>query len=148
MTTTRHVDSQQDKRPKAVDSTRAAQALGITEDAIRKRIARGTLEGYKEDGRWYVRLTDSPPDTDQIQQDSHLNRPDIDQNKAHMIETALAIYELRARVHSLEAQLGVKDTQIRELHRIIATTALDAAPGLGGDRLARESGRAFSLPDW
>ena len=134
MTTTRQADSQQDKRPEAVDSTRAAQILGVTEDAIRKRIARGTLEGYKEDGRWYVRLPDSPPD--------------IGQNGDRVTETALAIDELRARVQSLEAQLGVKDTQIRELHRLMATTALNAAPGkviLGGDRLVREPGR---LPDW
>jgi len=43
-------------------------------------------------------------------------------------ELAIAVEELRARVQSLEAQLGVKDTQIGELHRLMATTALQAAP--------------------
>jgi len=110
------------QRPETVGSTRASQLLGITEDAIRKRIARGTLEGYKEDGRWYVHL----PDNNQNYQTADQNRPDTDQN--HVTEAALAIEELRARVQSLEAQLGVKDTQIGELHRLMATTALNAAP--------------------
>ena len=150
MTTTRQADSQQDKQPEAVDSTRAAQFMGITEDAIRKRIARGTLEGYKEDGRWYVRLMDSPSDADQNQQDSHKSRLETDQNEAHVSE-ALAIDELRARVQSLEAQLRVKDKQIGELHWLMDATALRVAPGemvLDGDRLAPEPRRAFLLPDW
>jgi len=125
MTTTRQPDSQPEStshRPETVDSTRASQLMGITEDAIRKRIARGTLKGYKEDGRWYVHLSDN----DQNCRTADQNRPDTDQN--HVTEAALAIEELRARVQSLEAQLGVKDTQIGELHRLMATTALNAAP--------------------
>jgi len=118
MTTTRQPDSQPEPtshRPETIDSTHAAQLLGITEDAIRKRITRGTLKGYKEDGRWYVHL----PDNDQ-------NYRTADQN--HITETTLAIEELRARVQSLETQLEVKDTQIGELHRLMATTALNPAP--------------------
>jgi len=127
VTTTRQPNSQPDKRPETVDSTRASQFLGITEDAIRKRIARGTLEGYKEDGRWYIRLPHSLSDSDQNQPDNGQNPPHTDQNEAHVTEAALAIDELRARVQSLEAQLGVEDTQIGELHRLMATTALNAA---------------------
>jgi len=109
------------QRPETIDSTRASQLLGITEDAIRKRIARGTLKGYKEDGRWYVHLSDN----DQNYRTADQNHPDINQN--HITEAALAIEEMKARIASLETQLGVKDTQIDQLHHLLAQQAIQAA---------------------
>jgi len=71
MTTARHPDSGPDQRPDFMDSQEAAKALGISLDALRKSITRGTIEAVRD------------------------------------------IAELRARVTSLEAQLGggVKDQQ-------------------------------------
>ena len=52
------------------DGTTLAEAairLGTTPDAVRKRIKRGTFQGYKaDDGRWLARLngTGHGPDTD------------------------------------------------------------------------------------
>jgi hypothetical protein len=70
----------------------AAQVMGVTVDAIRKRISRGTIPHERdEDGRVWVLLdTDQDPtskvqDTDQPQSDS-----------------AELISELRARISSLE----------------------------------------------
>ena len=39
-----------------VDIPTAAGRMGITPEAVRKRIARGTLPATKQDGRWYVVL--------------------------------------------------------------------------------------------
>lgn len=47
---------------KKVSLDKAADILGISSDAVRKRIKRGTLEGYKESGRWYVYVVDNRPD--------------------------------------------------------------------------------------
>ena len=39
----------------------AADRLGLSAEALRKRIKRGTAEGHKdESGRWYVRVPDAP----------------------------------------------------------------------------------------
>ena len=41
----------------------AAEVLGISPEAVRKRIARGTLEAEKQDGEtWTVYLDDVPTD--------------------------------------------------------------------------------------
>ena len=52
----------------------AAKVLGISPEAVRKRIARGTLEAKKLDGEtWTVYLDDVPTDrtTDQTEDESH-----------------------------------------------------------------------------
>jgi len=113
MTTTRPPDTEHDNRPETVDSHQASQRLGITEDAIRKRIARGTLEGYKEDGRWWVQI----PDNGQSQ-------PESDRRDGKDI----AIAAMEARIESLETQLTAKDQQIDQLHHLLAQTALKEAP--------------------
>jgi len=113
MTTTRKPDINHDNRPETVDSHQASQRLGITEDAIRKRVARGTLEGYKEDGRWWVQV----PSNGQSQ-------PETDRTDGKDI----AIAAMEARIESLETQLTAKDQQIDQLHHLLAQTALKEAP--------------------
>ncbi len=39
-----------------VDISTAAARMGITPKAVRNRLGRGTLDGTKQDGRWYVAL--------------------------------------------------------------------------------------------
>jgi len=120
MTTTRPPDTTQDSRPETVDSHQASQRLGITEDAIRKRIARGTLEGYKEDGRWWVQI----PDNGQNNRTNNQNQPETDRTDGKDI----AIAAMEARIGSLETQLTAKDQQIDQLHHLLAQTALKEAP--------------------
>ena len=47
-----------------------AEVLGISKDAVRKRIQRGTLDGQKVDGEWMVVL-DSGGEVGRHEQDSH-----------------------------------------------------------------------------
>jgi excisionase family DNA binding protein len=72
----------------------AARRLGISEDAVRMRVKRGTLRSEREDGRLYV-LLDADPTTDPTDR------------------TDLLIAELQDRVRSLEEAN-------RENRRIIA----------------------------
>ena len=37
-----------------VDISTAAARMGITPKAVRNRLGRGTLDGTKQDGRWYA----------------------------------------------------------------------------------------------
>jgi hypothetical protein len=50
------MDTVQDIGHDILDISEAARRLGITPDAVRKRISRGTLEAHKRDGRWFVVL--------------------------------------------------------------------------------------------
>lgn len=105
-------------QPAYMDSTQAARALGISLDALRKRIARGTIEAVKEAGHWYVRWPDNQPAADRP-----TNRPP-DQN-----HDGKELAAMEARIESLETQLATKDTQIDQLHHLLAQTALNQAPG-------------------
>jgi len=153
-TTARHPDNGHDKRssrwdnspdtrPDYLDSHRASQLLGISEDAIRHRIARGKMEGYKEGGRWYVYLQDkdddsgtSGPDRDQTNVTSAPESGRTDGTDLSRV-ARLAIATMEARIESLEAQLhakdeqlSTKDQQIDQLHQLclLSQTALSAAP--------------------
>jgi len=120
-------DNQPANRPAYIDSTEAAQALGISLDALRKRIARGTIEATKESGHWYVQEPDNRPAADRPPTGNQPDAsPQTDQDHVDGAELALAAQD--ARIASLESQLQAKDTQINQLHRLLATTALNAAP--------------------
>ena len=82
-----------------------AGRMGITPEAVRKRIARGTLQATKRDGRWYVGAPDpSRADGDgRPVQDQHDDKDGFGQ--------------------VLLAQLIAKDRQISELHRLLAKAA-------------------------
>ena len=89
----------------------AARRLGVSEDAVRMRVKRGTLSSDKEGGRLYV-LLDIEPTTDRTDE---------------------LIEELKGRVHSLEYQLGQEREANRENRRIIAALtsripAIEAPP--------------------
>jgi hypothetical protein len=82
----------------------AALALGVTQDAIRKRVKRDTIQHGKDDGRIFVLL------------DATKNRPKTDQDagRVEMVE------ELRDRVRRLEHDLDVRSEEIRRKDHIIA----------------------------
>jgi len=93
-----------------MDLKEAAEALGVTSEAVRKRVRRGTLESQKgEDGRLFVRM-DTGSDI----------RPDggYDERVGHGYDELLK--ELRNRVGSLENQLAEEREANRENRRIIA----------------------------
>jgi hypothetical protein len=108
----------------------AARRLGISEDAVRMRVKRGTLSADREGGRLYV-LLDSEPTTEPTDRTSEL------------------IDELRDRVQSLEAQLGNERQAHAEARRIIAglverMPAIEA-PQTSEDA-AQESGEGQATP--
>src|SRR5215208_5542099 len=80
----------------------AARELGISEDAVRMRIKRGTLQANKEGGRLYVLLT-----------------PDLT-TEPTPTRTDELIAELRDRVQSLDDQLDQERQAHAEARRIIA----------------------------
>ena len=55
-------ESQFDSDLEILDSNQAAEVLGLSVDALRKRISRGTVDGFKSNGRWYVRNSDVKTD--------------------------------------------------------------------------------------
>ena len=50
------MDTVEDIGHDILDISEAARRLGITPDAVRKRISRGGLEAHKRNGRWFVVL--------------------------------------------------------------------------------------------
>ena len=113
-----------DDHPDYLDIHEAAKVLDVSPEALRKRITRGTIKAVKKGGHWYVQIEDNHPDGVRTEarssQDDHRDK-----------DLALAAMEAR----SLEAQLSSKDRQIEarerevgELHRLLAQTALNAAP--------------------
>lgn len=84
----------------------AAEYLGISVVAVRKRAQRGSLAGEKRDGVWYIEIEDGPPTGPPT------GSPQVD--SAHEDET-LAL--LRVTVEMLREQLNAKDQQIADLMR-------------------------------
>jgi excisionase family DNA binding protein len=78
----------------------AAEVLGISGDAVRSRIKRGTLPTVREGGRVLVVMGDTDRPTDQAQP---TNRPGED----------LLYQEMQARIRYLEQQVEEE----REAHR-------------------------------
>ena len=98
-----------------VSVPQAADHLGTTVDALRKRVQRDTIPHEKDpDGRvWILLDTDRP-------------RQDIDQVSAGQRQDALleakdgTIADLRNRVEFLERELERRSDEANSLHRIVA----------------------------
>jgi len=111
---TRQADSPAD----GIDIAQASMLLGMSPDGVRKRIKKGTLEGYKDNHKWFVYL----PDGTQTEHARPDNPPDKQTDSSDTV-----LEEMRGRIASLEGQLQTKDNQIDQLHRLLAQTALSAA---------------------
>ena len=109
----------------------AARQLGTSPEAIRKRISRRTMRGYKVDGQWYVILDESGrPDAAASGRSSgptaeHPDRrPDGHPDSAlyeRLIQAKAAeVARLVEQRDTLIEQLAVKDEQLRQANVIIA----------------------------
>ncbi len=86
--------------PESLPISEAAQRLGISVDALRKKIRRGTVRAVKRDNRWYVEV----PDVDTAQDSGHAaSRPPLD--------GAIS----RELVDMIRAELDAKNRQIERL---------------------------------
>ena len=100
----------------------AADALGISSEAVRTRIQRGKLRSIHERGRVWVVL--DPDET----------RSDTDRT----VDQTELVDELRARVAFLEAELKIRTEENRRKDHLLAA-ALERIPALEAPSEARES---------
>ena len=108
----------------------AAARLGVKEDAVRKRMQRGSLAHEKEDGRVYVYL-DVTQDTTQ----------DASYPQAQVEGNGELVEELRDRVRYLERQLDQERearTEERRRHDTLLAQLMQRIPELEGPREQRD----------
>jgi len=110
----------------------AADTLGIAQSTIRKRLRSGDLQGQKVKGaggfRWEVFVADDPTVKGVTQDGNHANVTD-DGNHGNGADGGALVDQMQARIDSLETQLTTRAGEIDQLHRLLAQTALNAAPG-------------------
>src|SRR4051794_3552275 len=109
----------------------AAQRLGITVEAVRKRARRGSLTAHKADGLWYIILPDEPADmpepgraTGRDGHDAPRARPDApsDTITLDLVESLRdELKALHGQLATKDQQLSEKDRQISELHVLLQT---------------------------
>jgi hypothetical protein len=86
------------------DVTEAARELEISTDAVRKRIARGSLESSREDGHVLVWLDDGGTEA----------------GREAQVDREALVEVLSEQVAYLKEQLNVRTEELREHRRIIA----------------------------
>lgn len=90
----------------------AAEALGVTRDAIHKRIKRGSVEYEKgKDGRFYVYVDTSTPGLDKSVDKSK------DESKVQVLERL--IEGQQDRIEFLERELERRGDETTRLHQIV-----------------------------
>ena len=109
----------------------AADTLGVAQSTIRKRLRSGDLQGQKVKGaggfRWEVFVADGPTVQGDTYDANHANVTD-DGNHGDDGNGGPLVDQMQARIDSLEAQLTTRAGEIDQLHRLLAQTALNAAP--------------------
>jgi hypothetical protein len=121
----------------------AADALGLTVDAVRSRIARGTIEHVRESGRVYVLLN-----SDEYRQ----GRDKYTDKGSDQVSDLTD--ELRDRLHYVEGQLEAERQAHGEARRLLAAAleripAIEAAPDKreGTEAADDQQGSAMPRPD-
>jgi hypothetical protein len=105
----------------------AAQALGISPEAVRNRLSRGTLKSVKEAGTVYVLLE---ADRTRHTGDTPIDRPP--DTPPELVD------QMQARIDSLERQLEQAHERDRENRRIIAALT-SRIPAIEAPQEAQES---------
>jgi DNA-binding Lrp family transcriptional regulator len=104
----------------------AARGLGLSAEAVRSRLKRGTLAGVKENGTVYV-LLDADKTSDRV-------RPNGGGTFDRTSDQTLLVESLREQVEYLKSVLATRDEEIRRRDHIIAglverVPALESPPG-------------------
>lgn len=98
-----HVLTGGQERRTGLTVAEAADVLGISKDAVRKRIARGTLQAAKQDGEWMVFLDDG---------DQYKTSSQDAEDTSHFWEL---INDQKQEIERLRQELEKKDAWITEL---------------------------------
>jgi len=117
----------------------AAQLLGISSATVKRRLKAGELNGRQasrpQGFLWMVEVdqdhNSTPPTTGSRDHDSNGNSTGAELGSLVAVlqaQVASQTKESDTRIASLETQLGVKDTQIDQLHHLLAQQAIQAAP--------------------
>src|SRR5215203_218516 len=115
-----------------VTVAQASEILGVTVEAVRGRIKRGTLEHERHSGTVYVLL-----DADQS---TNRTRPGVDQTVDRLqSDGAALISEMRERIASLEHQLTEERKANSEHRRLLAAALERIPPQLEAPQETRES---------
>jgi len=88
-----------------VDVGEASRELGISSDAVRKRVARGSLESTRQDGNVLVWLDESRTEAGR---------------EAQVEEDGALVEALRDQVTYLKEQLDIRTEELREHRRLLA----------------------------
>jgi hypothetical protein len=88
-----------------VDVGEASRELGISSDAVRKRIARGSLESTRREGNVLVRLDEGGTKAGR---------------EAQVEEDGALVEALRDQVTYLKEQLDIRTEELREHRRLLA----------------------------
>ena len=120
-----------------IDIGTAAIRMGVTPEAVRKRISRGTIPATKQDGRWYIIQDGIQDDVQDASRTSYPGRPvqdtvrytgqDVQDNRPDGRD--VLVVEMQDRIYSLQEQLRVmnqalssRDNQITELVTVVRQT--------------------------
>jgi len=93
-----------------VDISTAAARMGITPEAVRKRISRGTLRATKQDGRWYV--------TPEAKKGHH--HLDAGQDTTHHVQDGRPDDKDRL-IQMLTEEIEARRREVQELHVLLQT---------------------------
>jgi excisionase family DNA binding protein len=120
-------DTERVSPQESMSVSEAAEFLGVTEDAVRKRIHRGKIRYERDsDGRYLVY-----PTQEDIRQTADTNYVQS--------ESSALISSLEARITSLEAQLEQANERDRENRRLLAAALERIPPQLEAPSKAAES---------
>ena len=120
-----------------IDIGTAAIRMGVTPEAVRKRISRGTIPATKQDGRWYIVQDGVQAAVQDASSMSGVGRPvqdgvrytgqDVQDNRPDGRD--VLVVEMQDRIYSLQEQLRVmnqalssRDSQITELVTVVRQT--------------------------
>ena len=123
----------------------AAQLLGLSAEAVRSRVQRGTLKSTKEKGTVYVLLN---TDANGRTQTSSKRHPNVDEDTTQTdTQTRLDgdqtrfIASLEGQIEWLRREVERKDTIIMSLSQSIAALEAPAAPDLRDSDISASEGK-------
>src|SRR5215208_1012650 len=135
-----HQDGQQNRPQDVLDRLTVAQAadrLGVTQDAVRKRIARGTIRHEKDyEGRIFVYL-----DTFERKSNTHQNNGQDEESKTVSdADQDKYTRSLEDQIQFLRAELERKDAILMSLTQRIPELKAPAEPREAPETASEESG--------